>query len=123
MSLTTLGSQVRHTCSTISIKGKNDRCRVPRNTIFADITQIFESTGKSKAACMALLGPDLDSTLQTQNTACSTVNDGTCNGEYNPCQVLFNLSENSELNLGYSKWIDVNCGSKTNSLMCEIIGI
>ena len=72
---------------------------------------------------MALLGPDIDSTLQTQVDACSTVSTGgMCNNEYNPCQVLFNIVDNSQLNVGYKKFIDLNCASKTNSLMCEMIG-
>ena len=71
---------------------------------------------------MALLGPDIDSTLQTQVDACSTVSGGMCTNEYNPCQVLFNIVDNSQLNVGYKKFIDLNCASKTNSLMCEMIG-
>ena len=71
---------------------------------------------------MALLGPDIDTTLQTQVEACSTVSGGMCTNEYNPCQVLFNIVDNSQLNVGYKKFIDLNCASKTNSLMCEMIG-
>ena len=120
----TLGSQVKLTCSTTSSNVRTGRCRVRRNTIFADIRQIFESTGESKPACLALLGPDIDSTLQTQNSACNVVDaNGTCAQEYNPCQVMFNLVENSDQNSGFSRWVDVNCARKTLSVMCEIIGI
>ena len=47
-------------------------------TIFANLAEIKRLTGKSKSACMALLGPDLDTTLQTQNLACATVSGGVC---------------------------------------------
>ena len=114
----------RPTCTTnTGSNGNNARCSVDRSTIFADLKQIKESTGESEAACMALLGPNIDSTLQTQNTACSTVSGGACNDEYNPCQVLFNIVEDSTLNFGYKRWIDLNCATKTRSLMCEVIGM
>ena len=97
------------------------------STIFVNLAQIKRLTGESKAACMAMIGPDLDTTVQTQNPACSTAtvtgSGLACTAEYNPGSLLFNLVENSALNLGYKKWMDLNCATKTNSLMCEMIGI
>ena len=92
-------------------------------TIFIPLKKIKQQTGESKAACMAMLGPDLDFTAQTQNLGCATVSSsGTCNADYNPGSLMFNMVENSLLNPGYKKWIDVNCATKTKSLMCEMIG-
>ena len=101
------------------------RCTVDSNdSIFINIEQVKELTGTSKAACMALLGPNIDTTSQTQNTACSTVTGtGSVTNDYDPTQPMFNLCENSILNNGYKRWIDVDCGRKTKSLMCEMIGI
>lgn len=123
-SVATIGSNVQISCATTGSGTRdNARCGVPRDTIFVDLAKIKEETGESKAACMALLGPDIDSTLQTQDMACATVSGGTCSSdEYNPCQVLFNIVDDSQLNLGYKKFMDLNCASKTNSLMCEMIG-
>ena len=116
--------------------GRSDGCKISTGdsrceattptgdtTIFLPLKKIKQLTGESKAACMAMLGPDLDFTAQTQNIGCATVSSsGTCNADYNPGSLMFNMVENSNLNLGYKKWIDVNCATKTNSLMCEMIG-
>ena len=101
------------------------RCSVDSNeSIFINIEKVKETTGESRAACMALLGPNIDTTAQTQNTACSTVTaGGSVTDDYDPTQPMFNLCENSILNNGYKRWIDVDCGRKTKSLMCEMIGI
>ena len=92
------------------------------STIFVNLAKIKQLTGESKAACMALLGPNVDTTAQTQNAACSTVVGGVCTSDYNPGGLLFNTAENSNFNLGYKKWIDLNCATKTNSIMCGMIG-
>ena len=109
------------------VDGKNNKCGAgsgSSTTIFVNLAQIKRLTGESTPACMALIGPDLDTTVQTQNPACSVVSSGgVCSSEYNPGSLLFNMVENSALNLGYRKWMDVNCATKTKSLMCEMIGI
>ena len=116
--------------------GRNDGCKITTGdskcqsidetgptTIFIALKQVKKLTGESQAACMAMLGPDLDYTAQTQNMGCATVSSsGACNSDYNPGSLMFNMVENSDLNKGYKKWIDVNCATKTNSLMCEMIG-
>ena len=107
-------------CTTVN----NQRCKnIAKDTIFSNLEKIKELTGKSESACMALLGPNIDTTGQTQNTDCTTVTmAGECNTEYDPCQPIFNTNVNSPLNLGFTRWIDLNCASKTNSLMCTMIG-
>ena len=139
----TCGSNPAFSCTvggtaapTYSATGRSDGCTISTGdskceattpsgdtTIFLPLKQIKQLTGESKAACMAMLGPDLDYTAQTQNIGCATVSSsGSCNADYNPGSLMFNMVENSLLNPGYKKWIDVNCATKTNSLMCEMIG-
>ena len=116
--------KARNSCTEIK-DGTKKRCSIDtESTIFLNLQEVKRLTGTSKAACMALLGPNIDTTTQTQNTACGTINpDGTCSNDYDPTQPLFDLNENLALNNGYKKWIDLDCGRTTNSLMCDMKGI
>ena len=99
------------------------KCKSSNNPLFVDLRTILESTEEGLPACMAMYGPQLQSSLimAQQGNGNAVSNFGV-----EECSQLFETgvtqTDPTQLDQHYLKWSDLKCNEKTRAQICTLLG-
>ena len=87
-------------------------CNGAINDLFVSFDIVKATTFDATPACMALLGPNVNTVAISQS-------------DYDQCSLLFDFQsdETGAETYDYAKWIDLKCNQRSRALMCTTLGI